>query len=119
MDNIQADEEVIEGSYYEAVPALKKIYMAIIEKNEKAFNEELQKRIKRYRRNAVGYATEIDYISIALIKMAKKAGINYTVDVIEIPRLFFDESYQINKEQIKFKCMDGVMEVLKKWDIKL
>ena len=98
LDNIQADEEVIEGSYYEAVPALKNIYMAIIEKNERAFNEELQKRIKRYRRNAVGYTTEIDYISVALIKMAKKAGINYTFDVIEIPGSFFDESYEINKE---------------------
>lgn len=114
LDNIQADEEVVEGSYYKDYSALKNIYMAIIEKNEKAFNEELQKRIKRYRRNMVGYTTKIDYISIALIKLAKKAGIHYTFEVIEIPGLFFDENYQINKEQVKFNCMDEVMEVLKK-----
>ena len=84
LGNIQADEEVIEGSYYKDFSALKKIYMAIIEKNEKAFNEELQKRIKRYRRN------------------------------IEIPGLFFNDNYKVNKEQVKFNCMDDVLEVLKK-----
>lgn len=49
----------------------------------------------------VGWTTIINYISVALIKMAKKAGINYTFDVIEIPKLFFDEIYKIDKEQVK------------------
>ena len=80
---------------------LKKIYQAIIDKNEKIFNEEMIKRIKKYRKNMVGYCPIIDIVSIALIKIAKKAGLNYTFDVIEIPKMYFDETYKIDKEKVK------------------
>lgn len=49
----------------------------------------------------VGYSTIIDIVSIALIKIAQKVGIEYKVDVVEIPKVFFDESYKIQKDRIR------------------
>ena len=83
-------DESREG-YFDNSVFLKKIYQAILDKNEKAFNEEIEKRIKKYRRNMVGYSTIIDYVSIALIKLAEREGIHCNVDVIEIPKQFFDK----------------------------
>jgi hypothetical protein len=39
-------------------------------------------------------------------KMAKLAGINCTIDVIEIPNMFFDESYVIDEEAVKLPFYD-------------
>ena len=102
--NAQTDES--REVYYTRQQHLKKIYQAIIEKNEKAFNEELIKRIKKCRKNMVGYLTIVDIVSIALIKIAKKAGLNYTFDVIEIPKMYFDETYKIDKEKVKLPFYD-------------
>lgn len=61
----------------------------------------------------VGYSTIIDVISIALIKMAQKAEINYHLDVIEIPKIFFDKNYQIHKDKVKPLYYE---EALEKWN---
>lgn len=45
--------------------------------------------------------------------MAQKAGINYTFDVIEIPKLFFDEAYKIDKEQVKIAYNEEIMDIFK------
>ncbi|MCM1253846.1 MAG: hypothetical protein NC321_13580 [Clostridium sp.] len=97
--------------YYVRPECLKKIYMAIIEHDEKSFNEELAKRIKKYRRNMVGYSTIIDIVSIALIKMAEQEGIHCTVDVIEIPKQFFDGTCKIDKDKDKLPFYDELLEL--------
>lgn len=113
LDRVEEDTELVYGSYYTKINCLKRIYMAILDGDETAFNEELMLRIKKYRRNMVGYTTIIDHISVALIKMAQKAGLNYTFDVIEIPKLFFDEAYKIDKEQVKIAYSEEVMDIFK------
>lgn len=92
--------------YYLNPENLKTIYMAIIEHDEKRFNEELVKRIKKYRKNMVGYSTIIDIASVALIKMAEREGLCCMVDVIEIPKQFFDKSCVIDKSEIKLPYYD-------------
>lgn len=97
--------------YYISTIFLKQIYLAIINHDERMFNEELVKRIKKYRKNMVGYSTIIDIVSIALIKMAKLAGIKCTIDVIEIPKIFFDETYVVDKETTKLPFYDEFLEL--------
>lgn len=87
--------------YYVKPEFLKKIYMAIIEHDEKKFNQELVTRIKKYRKNMVGYSTIVDVVSVALIKIAERAGLHCTVDVIEIPKQFFDKGIVIDKDEDK------------------
>ena len=97
--------------YYINPEYLKKIYMAIIEHDENSFNEELAKRIKKYRKNMVGYSTIVDIVSVALIKMAEKEGIHCTMDVIEIPKLFFDKTLMINKDEAKLPYYDEFLSL--------
>lgn len=94
LDQITGDPDEAKEIYYIESKYLKKIYMAIIEHDEIRFNEELGKRIKKYRRNMVGYSTIVDIVSVALIKIAEREGLHCTVDVIEIPRQFFDNTDQ-------------------------
>lgn len=106
-DNPNESKEI----YYVKPEFLKKIYMAIIDHDEKIFNEELVKRIKKYRKNMVGYSTIIDIISVALIKMAEREGIHCTVDAIEIPKQFFGETCKINKSKDKLPFYDEFLEL--------
>lgn len=115
LQSVTMDDSTEEGSLYDTIEHLKAIYMAIIARDEELFNEELAKRIRKYRKNMVGYFPRIDVISVALIKMAQKAGINYNLNVIEIPEIFIDESYQIDKDKMKPPFYDEAME---KWKIK-
>lgn len=101
-DNINVSVEW----YYKKPQFLKGIYTAIIEHDEKKFNEELVARIKKYRKNMVGYSVIMDIVSVALIKMAEREGLRCTVDVIEIPRQFFEDTYLINKDIVKLPYFD-------------
>ena len=106
----QLSETPKQSLYYVHPSYLKETYMAIIEHDEKKFNDELVKRIKTYRKNMVGYSVMIDAVSVALIKMAQREGINCTVDVIEIPKQFFDENYAINVEECKLPYYDEFLQ---------
>ncbi|MBP3414367.1 MAG: hypothetical protein J6L81_04100 [Clostridia bacterium] len=70
--------------------ALKPIYYAIINHDEETFNCELALRIKEYRRSMIGYSTLLDIPAVALIKIAERAGIRSFIDVVEIPKVFFN-----------------------------
>jgi len=83
--------------YYICDRFLKSIYLAILEQNEVMFNEELIKRIKKYRKKPLGYATYIDVVSISMIKFARKLGINFYFNVIEIPPFFLDENNRVDQ----------------------
>lgn len=67
---------------------VKSIYDCIFSQDQEGFNLTLADRIKKYRKNMVGYFPIIDVVSIALIKMAKMQNITCTVYVIEIPSCF-------------------------------
>lgn len=97
--------------YYVKPEFLKKIYMAIVEHNEEEFNRELAIRIKKYRKNMVGYSIIVDVVSVALIKMAEREGIHCTVDVIEIPRQFFDKTKVIDKKKDKLPYYDEFLKL--------
>lgn len=94
--------------YYVSPEFLKQIYMAIIEHDEEKFNKELEVRIKKYRKNMVGYSTIIDVVSVALIKIAEQEGIHCTIDVIEIPKQFFDRTNGIDKSKDKLPYFDEI-----------
>lgn len=96
--------------YYVKPEFLKKIYMAIIEHDEKTFNQELVTRIKKYRKNMVGYSIIVDVVSVALIKIAERAGLHCTVDVIEIPKQFFDKGIVIDKDEDKLPFYDKLLK---------
>ncbi|MDE7202319.1 MAG: hypothetical protein K2O91_10560 [Lachnospiraceae bacterium] len=113
LQSIEMNDSIEEGCLYDTIEYLKAIYMAIIARNEELFNEELAKRIRKYRKNMVGYSTIIDVISIALIKMARKAEINYHLDVIEIPKIFFDKNYRIDKEKLEPVFYEEALEKCK------
>lgn len=85
-ETVCEDREV----YYKDDEHLKNIYLSILNRDEQKFNEELLVRIKKLRKNMVGYLTIVDVVSIALIKIAEKQGLKYNFDVIEIPRFFID-----------------------------
>ncbi len=110
LDTIEVNEkgDGCEWEYYDS-SYLKPTYMAIINHDEKAFNEGLEKRIKKYRTNMVGYSVIVDVVSIALIKIAKKAGIDCTVDVVEIPKQFLSEERLINPEECKLPYYDELL----------
>lgn len=99
--------------YYINPENLQNIYMAIIEHDEKRFNEELVRRIKKYRKNMVGYSTIIDIVSVALIKIAEREGLHCMIDVIEIPKQFFDKTCAIDKKEVKLPYYD---EFLKEYE---
>ena len=75
------DKEV----YFKDMCFLKKAILELTERNDKAFSDELESRIRKYRKNMVGYSTIIDTVSVALIKLAQKAELNVRINVIEIP----------------------------------
>ncbi len=62
---------------------LKAIYRALLDKDEKAFNKALTERIKILRRY---YVLGFDIAALSIIKLARKLGIDYNFDVIEIPK---------------------------------
>ena len=94
---------------------VKTIYNCIFNKDQEGFNLALANRIKKYRKNMVGYFPIIDVVSIALIKMAKMQDITCTVDVIEIPPFFINGEYQIDGKEVAsdMPFYEDVMKLLK------
>lgn len=92
------DEKTVDV-YYIKPQFLKNIYYALLNKDESLFKEELSKRVRKYRRNMVDYATIIDYTSIGLLKTAKLYGMNVDLNIVEIPDFLAGD---IDKEQFAF-----------------
>lgn len=91
LDTIEPQTNLDIGNLYYSEQRLKEIMIALIKKDVKKMEEELILRIRNYRRNGDGYITAIDFVSIAFIKIAKKHGMNIEIDIIEIPKFFFDD----------------------------
>lgn len=105
----EEDDSVTEGSLYLELPCLKRIYQAILAKDEALFHEELARRIKKYRRNMAGYSPIIDIASVALVKIGQRAGLSCLLDVIEVPELFFRTEHRIPKEELRFPFWEEIM----------
>ena len=86
-------------SYYYESYFMKDLFLSILDKNEKAFNEALMTRIKNVRR---GYIMPVDVVSTAMIKFASENGISYNFDVIEIPRKLIHGGIIIDTDKYKF-----------------
>lgn len=94
---------------------------SILKGDEKALQKALIKHIKEYRKEPLGYSTFIDIYSVSFIKLANKYGMKCDIDIIEIPKMFFDERLcTINKENVKLPFWDEAIAELKKcgieWD---
>ena len=88
---------------------------AMAEKDEKRLSDQLVQRVKAYRKQPVGHSTFVDAYSIAYIKLAHLNNMSCDLDIIEIPKLFFDDTIcKIDTEIIKLPFLDDAVEQLKK-----
>ncbi len=114
LKNIISITEIDEGCMYHSIPRIKEIILALINKDEKKLKEELVARIRKYRRNSYdGYLTCLDFVSIAIIKIAQKHGINIEIDIIEIPKFIFDKDI-VKEEVAKAEIIPFVQEYIDK-----
>ena len=116
LDTIESKTELDIGNMYDGVSRLREIMLALINKDAVKMKEEMISRIRKYRRNGDGYLTAIDFISIAFIKMAKKQGMDIEIDVIEIPKFFFDDEViqrEIDKDKIITPLIQGYLDKAK------
>ena len=65
---------------------------AMAEKDERTLNNLLVQHIKNERKWPVGYSIFVDAYSIAYIKLARLNNMNCGLDVIEVPKMFFDDA---------------------------
>lgn len=87
---MMASEEPDESqeAYFIHLPYLKRIYLAMLNGDEQAWNEQLAKRINQYRKRPSDYQPVVDFVSISLIKMAQKLNLQCQFKVEEIPEYF-------------------------------
>jgi len=112
LSNVEADISLRIGSQYLELKYLKKLYLAIIQKDELAFNKEIVRRIKTYRRNPYTHAVIIDFPTISLIKIATKYGVNYKEHVAEIPEMFLNDNIIVQPEQLELPFSDRISLLL-------
>ena len=112
IEQLPDNGDELEDIYYNTPIFLKSIYIAILNKDEKEFNDALIKRVKKYRKNMLGYSTIIDYTSIALIKVAKKYGISCDLNIIEMPDYFFKPINVEGLSELRLPLQEDVNRIL-------
>lgn len=85
LSTVEADGEPRVGAQYIDLKYLKNLYLAIIHGDETAFNAEIVRRIRIYRKNPCTHAVVIDFPAVALVKTAVRNGMAYQQRVAEIP----------------------------------
>ncbi len=91
---------------------------AVADKDEKALARLLTQHVKKYRKQPVGYSTFVDAYSIAYIKLMQQHGMNCSLDIIEIPTMFFDEVIcKIDPTEVSLPFYEDAVEQLKKTGI--
>ena len=93
----------------------------ILQGDEVSLKKRLIQRIKEDRKEPVDYFEIIDIYSTAMIKLAQKYGMDINIDVIEIPKLFFNqECCKIDISKIEVPFFEEALTVLKEngilWD---
>lgn len=102
-------------SYFIHMPYVKQIYLSMLNKDENEFNEQLAKRINRYRKCPSDYQPVIDTTSIALIKMAGKLGLQYRFRVEEIPEYFLEIKKPIERSDCKIIDLEKCRQTFEEW----
>ena len=92
------EKEKYWASYCYESKYLKALYQAILSKDEKAFNKALADRIKFIRK---GYVMPVDVVSVTMIKFARKLGMDYNFDVIEIPKALLEDLSDVPFDEYK------------------
>lgn len=86
----------------------------ILQGDQAALRKRLIQRIKEDRKEPIDYFEIIDIYSTALIKLARIYGMDIDIDVIEIPKLFFNEECcKIDKSKIEVPFFEEALVVLK------
>lgn len=93
----------------------------ILQGDKVSLRNRLIQRIKEDRKEPIDYFNIIDIYSTAVIKLARNYGMDMDIDVIEIPKLFFDEKRcTIDKTRIEVPFYEEAIAVLKEngifWD---
>ncbi len=112
-DTEESDES--QEPYFIHMPYVKQIYLAMLNKDENEFNEQLAKRINRYRKRPSDYQPVIDTTSIALIKMAGKLGLQYKFRVEEIPEYFLETKNPIERSDCKIIDLEKCKKAFNEW----
>ena len=86
------------ASYYYHHGFMKDLYLSILNRDEKAFNDALIRRLKNVR---TGYVMPIDIVSISMIRFAKNVGLECRFDAIEIPKALCADELLIDEEKYK------------------
>ena len=92
------EKEKYWASYCYESKYLKALYQTILSKDEKAFNKALADRIKFIRK---GYVMPVDVVSVTMIKFARKLGMDYNFDVIEIPKALLKDLSDVPFDEYK------------------
>ena len=92
------EKEKYWASYCYESKYLKALYQAILSKDEEAFNKALADRIKFIRK---GYVMPVDVVSVTMIKFARKLGMDYNFDVIEIPKALLEDLSDVPFDEYK------------------
>lgn len=87
---------------------------AMAYKDENALNDLLIQHVKTYRKQPIDYSTFIDAYSTAYIKLAQQNGLKCGLDIIEIPKIFFDkDSCKISIEKAQLPFFNEAIKYLK------
>lgn len=114
LSDIEESDESQEA-YFIHMPYVKQIYFAMLSKDENEFNEQLAKRINKYRKRPSDYQPVIDTASIALIKMAEKLGLQYKFRVGEIPEYFLEVKVPIERSDCKIIDLEKCKQAFEEW----
>ncbi|MBO5320328.1 MAG: hypothetical protein J6B01_11070 [Ruminococcus sp.] len=114
LSDIEESDESQEA-YFIHMPYVKQIYFAMLSKDENEFNEQLAKRVNKYRKRPSDYQPVIDTASIALIKMAEKLGLQYKFRVEEIPEYFLEVKVPIERSDCKIIDLEKCKQAFEEW----
>ena len=96
------------------------IIQAAIEKDGQTMKDLLVQRVKRYRREPVGYSVFLDIYAIAFIKLAHIWNLNCDINVIEIPSFFFDDTVcKINPSTTQVPFFEEAKKELEQYGVAL
>lgn len=115
LEDLDIKTDDSQEPFYIHISFLKDIYLAMLDRNEDKFNELLSKRISKYRRRPASYQPYVDTTSVALIKMAKKLGVQCKFSVEEIPEYFLTTRASIKNADCCIMDLQKCERAFKEW----
>ncbi len=101
-------ENTVKREMYFTNPIFHKaIYTALLDGDAAAMQAAMEERIRAYRKAMWDYSTVIDVCSIMQIKLAARRGIKISLDIVEIPAYYLDESHQIDRNAVRLPEADA------------